>query len=54
MKFIIITVPATHQTDEDAEELHDVSISNWVKASHEGVANGDSGTDDDGYLVVHV
>ena len=44
----------TYESNKDAEELNDVSISDAVQAAKESVDNGDAGTEDDTRTVVHV
>lgn len=43
-----------YQTDEYAEELNDVGISDGVETAEEGVENRDAGAQDDGGALVHV
>lgn len=43
-----------YQTDEYAEELNDVSISDGIETAKESVENRDAGTQDDGGALIHV
>ena len=44
----------THQSDEDEEDLDDVSVGDRYEASEEGVEDGDDGRHDDGDLDVEL
>jgi hypothetical protein len=44
----------TYESNKDAEELNDVSVSDAVQTAEECVDDGDAGTEDDARAVVHI
>jgi len=55
MRFDRITSQSTtYQTEEYAEELNYVGISDRVETAEEGVENSDTGAQDDGSALIHV
>jgi hypothetical protein len=44
----------TYESNKDAEELNDVSVSYTIQAAKQSVDDGDAGTEDDGRTVIHV
>ena len=51
IKFIVETSISTHQTDEDTDELYDISVSHGIEAAKQSVEDGDTSRHNDGHLV---
>ena len=45
---------ASYQSKEDASQLYDVGVGDWVKSSDPGVADGDQRREDHCHVQVHV
>lgn len=43
-----------YQSEEDANQLNDISVSDTVQSSEHGVCDGNSSADDDGQSIVHI
>ena len=50
-KFFVETSISTHQTDEDTDELYDISVSHGIEAAKQSVEDGDTSRRNDGHLV---
>ena len=48
---IVYLLVFTHQTDEDTDELYDISVSHGIEAAKQSVEDGDTGRSNDGPLL---
>ena len=48
---IVYLLVFTHQTDEDTDELYDISVSHRIEAAKQSVEDGDTGRSNDGHLL---
>ena len=48
---IVYLLVFTHQTDEDTDELYDISVSHGIEAAKQSVEDGDTSRHNDGHLV---